>query len=152
MYLVQLLVRDLAGFISGWTYVTTASYVFPNHTTEGVTTFYIPDNEPDFPGLEQVECSILHLRDYSAPAQVYWSVLEQFSPSTEPFLRAGKSELWCWYVGRAVYDHCFHRKSQNQCSGTGVFIQEDIIIFSPPHHGYVGSPSLFTYIHHILTH
>ena len=67
MYLVQLLVRDLAGFISGWTYVTTASYVFPNHTTEGVTTFYIPDNEPDFPGLEQVGCSILNLRDYSAP-------------------------------------------------------------------------------------
>ena len=67
MYLVQLLVRDLAGFISGWTYVTTASYVFPNHTTEGVATFYIPDNEPDFPGLEQVGCSILNLRDYSAP-------------------------------------------------------------------------------------
>ena len=67
VYLVQLLVRDLASFISGWTYVTTASYVFPNHTTEGVATFYIPDNEPDFPGLEQVQCSILHLRDYSAP-------------------------------------------------------------------------------------
>ena len=55
VYLVQLLVRDLAAFISDWTYVATASYVFPNHTTEGVDTFYIPDNEPDFPGLEQVE-------------------------------------------------------------------------------------------------
>ena len=51
--------------------------------------------------------------------QVYWSVLEQFSPSTEPFLRAGKSALWCWYVGRAVYDHCFYRKSQNNCPGMG---------------------------------
>ena len=53
--------------------------------------------------------------------QVYWSVLEQFSPSTEPFLRAGKSALWCWYVGRAVYDHCFYRKSQNNCPGMGTF-------------------------------
>ena len=32
--------------------------------------------------------------------------------------RSGKSELWCWYVGKAVHDHCWAAQSQASCSGS----------------------------------
>ena len=41
-----------------------------------------------------------------------------YDHDTESVTRSGKSELWCWYVGKAVHDHCWAAQSQASCSGS----------------------------------
>ena len=60
---------------------------------------YIPENEPAFPNLEQA----------------FWTILNQYTPATEINIRRDKSNLWCWYVGKAVMDHCLKFKSSQSC-------------------------------------
>ena len=99
LYLAQVLGISLTTIIEDYTYVATATHVFPNSLTEPITV-YIPDNEPEFPDLEQI----------------YWSILDQFTMASEPSIRKDKSPLWCWYVGQAVYDHCRSTKNSENCA------------------------------------
>ena len=100
LYLAKLLDVDLDTIINSFTYVTSQTYVFPNSTANNVQNIYPPNNLPLFPNLEQL----------------YWTILAYFTPLTEPQIRNNKSPLWCWYVGRAVWDHCAITKSSASCS------------------------------------
>ena len=99
IYLGQALGVSLSTIIESYTYVSSAAHVFPN-SSRGPWKVFIPDNEPNFPDLEQI----------------YWTILDQFTPTSEPTIREDKSPLWCFYVGRAVYDHCRNTKSSKSCS------------------------------------
>ena len=100
LYLAKLFDVSLDTIINTFTYVTSKTYVFPNSTANNVKDIYPPRNLPQFPNLEQL----------------YWTILVYFTPLTEPTIRANKSPLWCWYVGRAVWDHCKRSKSSASCS------------------------------------
>ena len=99
VYLAQALGVSLSTIIESYTFVATASHVFPNSLTNPIPV-YIPDSEPDFPDLEQI----------------YWSILDQFTSASEPGIREDKSPLWCWYVGLAVSDHCTSIKNSKSCA------------------------------------
>ena len=98
LYLAKLLGVNLDTIITTFTYVHNKVYVFPNNDENPITT-YPPQNLPNFPNLEQA----------------YWTILSYFTPLTEPQIRNNKSPLWCWYVGRAVWDHCTNTQ-RNKCS------------------------------------
>ena len=99
LYLAQVLGVSLTDIIEDYTYVATATHVFPNDLLNPITV-YIPDNEPGFPDLEQI----------------YWSIIDQFTRASEPNIRKDKSPLWCWYVGVAVNDHCRSTKNSKSCA------------------------------------
>ena len=100
LYLGKLFEVSLDAIINTFTYVTSKAYVFPNSTVNNVKNIYPPNNLPLFPNLEQL----------------YWTILAYFTPLTEPQIRANKSPLWCWYVGRAVWDHCQSMRMASSCA------------------------------------
>ena len=102
LYLAKLLGLSLEPIITTFTYVTTKTYVFPNNVLNPIT-IYPPQNLANFPNLEQA----------------YWTILSYFTPLTEPQIRHNKSPLWCWYVGRAVWDHCHETKGM-KCGAVNI--------------------------------
>ena len=100
LYLAQSLGLSTQTLIETYTYITSATHVFPLAEKGGPTATYIPDNLPDFPDLEQA----------------FWTILNQYTPSTEINIRKDKSNLWCWYVGKAVMDHCLKVKNSQTCA------------------------------------
>ena len=87
LYLAQSLGLSTLTLVETYTYVTSATHVFPMPKKGGPKNTYIPDNLPDFPDLEQA----------------FWTILNQYTPATEINIRRDKSNLWCWYVGNLVH-------------------------------------------------
>ena len=100
LYLAQSLGLSTLTLVETYTYVTSATHVFPMPKKGGPKNTYIPDNLPDFPDLEQA----------------FWTILNQYTPATEINIRRDKSNLWCWYVGKAVMDHCSRAKNSQTCT------------------------------------
>ena len=97
MYLAKLLSVDLNN-IKSFIFEFNTEYEFPNGSNFAT---YPPDSLTEFPNLEQL----------------FWTIMNQFTPETEPSIRNNKSPLWCWYTGYAVFDHCkatYQRKSCGQ--------------------------------------
>ena len=101
LYLSSALELQLSSWVPTWHYDASQSYVYPGDSETGPSTIYPPSDVDNFPGLEQV----------------YWTILSQYSPATEPGLRSGRSNLFCRVKGLAVFQHCTSR-SQELCSST----------------------------------
>ena len=99
LYLAQVLGLGIQTLVD-YTFVVSASHVFPMPEKGGPRATYIPENEPAFPDLEQA----------------FWTIMNQFTPDTEKLIRQHKSNLWCWYVGKAVMEHCTKKKLSQSCS------------------------------------
>ena len=99
LYLSVSLELPLSSWVPSWHYDPSQSYLFPGHPQTGPGSIFPPSQLAGFPGLEQV----------------YWTILAQYSPDTEPGLRTGRSNMFCRVKGRAVYQHCINR-SQGVCA------------------------------------
>ena len=95
LYLSSALELPLSSWVPSWHYDARESYVYP-----GPGTILPPSEVENFPGLEQI----------------YWSILAQYSPHTEPGLRSGRSDLFCRVSGLAVFQHCSARSQELLCS------------------------------------
>ena len=99
LYLAHSLGLLTQTLIESYTFVVFATQIFPMPKKGGPKATYIPENVPAFPSLEQA----------------FWTILNQYTPATEINIRRDKSNLWCWYVGKAVMDHCLNIKSSQSC-------------------------------------
>ena len=100
LYLAQALGLDTADIKANFVYEKTKTYVYPN-SSSGPSEIFPPDSSlTTFPGLEQT----------------YWTVVSQYTASTEPSLRSGRSAQWCWILGKALHDHCSAARANLACS------------------------------------
>ena len=85
---------------SNYVYNTSiSSHFFPSGADSPDTT-YIPENVDGYPNLEQT----------------YWTILDQYNSTSEPFMRANKDMMWCHHYGVGMYEHC---KSATAQVGSG---------------------------------
>ena len=98
LYLAQALGLDTADIKANFVYEKTKAYVYPDTSRSEI---FPPDsNLTTFPGLEQT----------------YWTIVSQFTASTEPGLRSGRSAQWCWVLGKGLHDHCSAARAGLSCS------------------------------------
>ena len=90
LYIASALQLDVGKLMTSFDYNPSAKFVFPNHTTDGPKEIYPPDNLADYPNLEQV----------------YWTIISQYNTNSEPGLRQGKNNVWCFNYGLGMYHHC----------------------------------------------
>ena len=101
LYLARTLGLNTADIKENFVFEKTKTYEFPDSLASGPYEIFPPNSSlTDFPDLEQT----------------YWSILSQFSPTTEPSIRADKSPEWCWLVGRGLHDHCLLTSDSLNCS------------------------------------
>ena len=89
IYLARALNLNVGNIISSYTYDAAATHVFPDGSN-GPTETFIPNSLAAYPDLEQA----------------FWTIMDQYTNSTEPGLRSGKERNWCHYQAMAVYSHC----------------------------------------------
>ena len=100
LYLAQALGLDTADMKTNFVFEKTKTYIYPN-STSGPAEIFPPDsNLTAFPGLEQT----------------YWSIISQYTASTEAGLRSGRSAGWCWVLGKGLHDHCSAVRTSENCS------------------------------------
>ena len=100
LYLARAFGLSVANIVANFIYDEGKTYTFPNHTANGPDVIYPPDQLPAFPDLEQS----------------YWTIMSQFTPSSEPSMRTAKrSRKWCWHVGYAVKEHCMETREATTC-------------------------------------
>ena len=114
IYMANLLDLDVASIVSNYKYDTSKTRTFPKfNSSSGPSQTYVPvstDLVP-FPGLDKA----------------FWTILDQYTGSTEPNIRAGKGRMWCHYTGVGVYEHCRTQAGLDACtaiSGTNARCKE----------------------------
>ena len=100
LYLAQALGLDTADIKANFVFEKTKNYVYPNSSSGPSEIFPAYNNLTTFPGLEQT----------------YWSIVSQYTATTEPALRSGRSAGWCWILGKGLHDHCLATRSSETCS------------------------------------
>ena len=104
MYLAKSLGLNVKTLKNSYTYNTNVSHhSFPTGSN-GPSQTYIPENEPNYPKLEQT----------------YWSILDQYTNVTEPEMRQDKDNMWCNHRGLGMYEHCVAATSEvgSGCGGS----------------------------------
>ena len=103
MYMANLLDLDVAFIVANYKYDTSKTRTFPKfNSTSGPSRTYIPvstDLVP-YPGLDRA----------------FWTIMEQYTGSTEPTIRAGKGRSWCHYTGVGMYEHCKSKLGLDTCA------------------------------------
>ena len=90
MYLAKSLGLNVKTLKNSYTYNTNVSlHSFPNGSNSPSQT-YIPENEANYPNLEQT----------------YWSIMDQYTNITEPTIHEDKDKMWCSHRGLGMYEHC----------------------------------------------
>ena len=100
LYLAQALGLDTADMKTNFVYEKTKTYIYPNSSLGPSEIFPADSNLTTFPGLEQT----------------YWSIISQYTASTESGLRSGRSASWCWILGKGLHDPCLATKTSETCS------------------------------------
>ena len=101
LYLAQALGLDTANIKDNFVYEKTKTYVFPDSLYSGPAETFPPNSSlTDFPNLEQT----------------YWTIISQYTTSSEPGLRSGKSDEWCWLLGKGLHDHCLVTSGSMNCT------------------------------------
>ena len=101
LYLAHALGLNTNSIKENFVFEKTKTYVFPDSLYTGPAETFPPNiSLTDFPNLEQT----------------YWTIISQYTASSEPSLRAGKSAEWCWLLGKGLHDHCLLTSSSLNCS------------------------------------
>ena len=95
LYMASALKLNLEDVMTGFDFDASATYVFPENTKHGPKEIFPPSGLADFPNLEQA----------------YWTIISRYTKTTEPGLRKGKNDMWCYHHGIGVHAHC---KDTNQ--------------------------------------
>ena len=90
LYMASALQLNVGNLMTDYDYDPAATNVFPNNSASGPSVIYPPDSLAEYPNLEQV----------------YWTILAQYDVNTEPSLRHGKNNVWCYNYGVGMFDHC----------------------------------------------
>ena len=98
VYLASALGLDVGKLVDNFVFDTNVgNYTFPNSS--------VPSRPP--------EGSVL--TSFPSLDQVYWTIISQYTGSTVHSTNSGKSSRWCWWVGKAVYDHSMKLKTELGC-------------------------------------
>ena len=100
VYLASALGLDVSKIVDNFVFDTNVTnYIFPNSSV--VQQSYPPEGSVlnTFPSLDQV----------------YWTIISQYTRFTVNTTNSGKSSLWCWWVGKAVFNHCIKVKTELGC-------------------------------------
>ena len=99
LYLAQALGLNTANIKDNFVYEASRTYLYPN-SSSGPAQIFPPDtNLVSFPGLQQT----------------YWTIVAQYTATSEPGLRSGRSAEWCWRLGKGLHDHCSVTTNTNTC-------------------------------------
>ena len=101
VYLASALGLDVGKLVDNFVFDTNVgNYTFPN-SNSSVVQGRPPEGSvlTSFPSLDQV----------------YWTIISQYTRYTVHTTNYGKSNRWCWWVGKAVYDHSMKVKSELGC-------------------------------------
>ena len=98
LYLAKALGLSVSNLINNYEYDTNvSSHVYPNSS---IQTY--PPTQSD-------------LTDFPLLDQVYWTIILQYTPSSERNLRKDKSTHWCWWVAVGMMEHCKKAKNELSC-------------------------------------
>ena len=103
LYLARALGLSVSNIITNFVFDEGKTYTFPNHSTLGPTQIYPPSSLIGFLNLEQT----------------YWTIISQYTTSTEPAMRTRqREEKWCWLQGKGLHDHCIATQESLPCPDT----------------------------------
>ena len=87
-----------------------SSHSFPTGA-ESPSSIFIPENLHGYPNLEQT----------------FWTIMDQYNSTSEPFMRANKDMMWCHHYGVGMYEHCKSATAQlgSGCGGVTESEQEE---------------------------
>ena len=90
-YMAQLLGLNVGSIATNYKYDTSKSRTFPKGSS-GPSTTFVPSatDETRMKGL----------------TKAFWTIMDQYTASTEPGIRNGRTRMWCHFVGVGVYHHC----------------------------------------------